>query len=61
MNRKELLIISVAIFLTIISWVVIDIYNIKTKVVLESQIKSTKVRDYDLDRKITDVLKQKSP
>ncbi len=59
MNKKELLILSVGVFLTIIAWMIIDIYHIKTSVIVRSKIKSVRLSNYQIDKKIIDILKEK--
>jgi len=59
MKGKELLIISIGIFLTIIAWMTIDIYHINIKINEQINIKPAQVPNYVMDKTIIDVLKQK--
>jgi hypothetical protein len=56
---KELLILSLGVFLTIIAWMMLDIYHIQTKINEQIHIKPAQVPNYTMDRTIIDVLKQK--
>lgn len=59
MKGKELLILSLGVFLTIIAWMMLDIYHIQTKINEQIHIKPAQVPNYTMDRTIIDVLKQK--
>ena len=61
MKNKEFLIISVGIFLTIIAWIVIDIYHIKTTVIRTESIKSVSIPNYEIDKTIIDAVMSKKP
>jgi len=56
---KELLILSLGVFLTIIAWMVLDIYHIQTKIAEQINIKPAQVPNYVMDKTIIDVLKQR--
>lgn len=59
MKRKEIFIFSIAVFLTIIAWVVIDIYHIQQKINLQIGFKPVQVPNYQMDQQIIEILKQK--
>jgi hypothetical protein len=59
MKGKELLILSLGVFLTIIAWMILDIYHIQTKITEQISIKPAQVPNYVMDKTIIDVLKQK--
>lgn len=59
MNRKELLLISVAIFLTVIAWLVADLYHAATTERLKDKVKVLKIKNYDMGKSIIDQLKAK--
>jgi len=56
---KELLVLSLGVFLTIIAWMVLDIYHIQSKINEQINIKPAQVPEYVMDKVIIDVLKQK--
>jgi hypothetical protein len=47
------------VFLTIIAWMMLDIYHIQTKINEQINIKPAQVPNYIMDKTIIDVLKQK--
>lgn len=59
MKKVEILILSVAIFFTIIAWVLIDIYHIQQKINEQIGIKPATVPNYQMDQKVIEVLRQK--
>ena len=61
MNQKELFWISVTIFLTMIAWMILDIYKVKTKTTVESGLKSVQTVDFTIKTDILNILKEKTP
>ena len=61
MKQKELLVISVSIFLTLIAWMVIEIYAIQTKDEVSKIIAPLKQPKVTIDQKVLQDLKQKTP
>ena len=59
MKGKELLILSLGVFLTIIAWMMLDIYHIQIKINEQVNIKPAPVPNYVMDKSVIDVLKQK--
>lgn len=59
MKGKELLILSLGVFLTIIAWMILDIYHIQIKITEQIKIKPAQVPNYVMDKTIIEVLKQK--
>jgi hypothetical protein len=60
MNPKELLIISLTVFLTIIAWVVSELYVIRKETPTEQEIQSVSL-NYSIDTTILDELEKKIP
>ena len=58
MKRKELLILSIAVFMTIISWVVIEVYKVKNSQIIEEDIQLPEVKRYNIDTSIIEKLKK---
>ncbi|NMB84489.1 hypothetical protein GYA28_04380 [Candidatus Roizmanbacteria bacterium] len=60
MNQKELFLLSVMIFMTILAWMLLDVYRIK---MTESTANPTftNIKNIKLDGKVLEVLKEKSP
>lgn len=59
MNRKEVLVISISIFLTIVAWVMIDIYHIQQRINESVQTKPYQIPNYTMDKKIIDLLRDR--
>jgi hypothetical protein len=60
MKNKELFIISITIFFTILAWVIIDIYHIQTKINEQINIKPAQIPNYKLDKGIIETLKNRT-
>jgi len=59
MKSKELLALALGVFLTIIAWMLLDIYHIQTKINEQITIKPAQVPNYTMDKSIIEILKQK--
>ena len=60
MNQKELFWISLTVFLTIVAWMLLDIYRVKTQTKVEG-LKSLQTVDFTIRPDILKVLKGKTP
>ncbi|KKQ38354.1 MAG: hypothetical protein US54_C0012G0051 [Candidatus Roizmanbacteria bacterium GW2011_GWA2_37_7] len=60
MKQKDLLIISLTIFLTVIAWVMLELKSIREQTPTDTQIESYSL-DYNVDTKILKVLEEKKP
>lgn len=61
MNKKEFLFISIGIFLTIIAWIVVDIYHIKKKTSDRELTRPEAMQSYEINKKIIDIIMEKKP
>ena len=61
MNQKELFWISVTVFLTIVAWMILDIYRVKTQTTIESKLQSLQTVDFKIKPDILEVLKERNP
>jgi len=59
MNKKEVLIISVSIFLTIAAWVIIDLYHIQQRISDTIKIEPVQIPNYRMDKKLIDLLRER--
>ncbi len=59
MRKKELLMISIAIFLTVIAWLVADIYHAATAEKIKEQVPILKIKNYDMGMSILEELRNK--
>lgn len=61
MNQKELFWISLTIFLTIVSWMVLDIYRARTQVSVKSELGSLETVNFTIKSDVLQTLKERSP
>lgn len=62
MNKKELLFISITIFLTAIAWLIADIYQVSSQPKIKAIIKLPEIStNYQIDKNILNTLKEKKP
>ena len=60
MNKKELLIMSIGVFLTVIAWLVADIYHAATEEIVQAKVTSPRIVNYKIDKDILKVLESKT-
>ena len=60
MNTKELMLISGTVFMTIIAWVVFEVFAIQQSTPTQEEIDSISL-NYNIDVKILDTLREKTP
>ncbi len=60
MNNKELLFISVTVFLTIVAWMVFELYGIRLSTPSDAQIESVTL-NYTIDTDVFEILRNKVP
>ncbi len=61
MNTKELLAISIGIFLTIVAWMVADLYHAKQSTVVDGVVNQAEVPSYKINPTVFTILKEKTP
>ncbi len=61
MNQRELLIISIGIFLTIIAWMIIDLYHVQQSKTFQGNLGAVQVPSISINSKMFEVLKNKVP
>jgi len=60
MNRKEVLLLSIGVFLTVICWLIADIYHASTEDKIKSRIAIPQVYQYKISTDLLDTLKSKT-
>jgi len=60
MNRKEVLILSVGVFLTVISWLIADIHHASTEDKIKSRIVIPQVQQYNISKEMLETLRNKT-
>jgi hypothetical protein len=61
MNQKELFWISITIFLTIFAWMILDIFKVKTKITVQSELKTVQTVDFVIKPGVLEILKERNP
>ncbi|NTU72628.1 hypothetical protein HGB07_00405 [Candidatus Roizmanbacteria bacterium] len=61
MNQRELLFITIGIFLTIVAGIVLDVYHVRNKSSLDAQIKPVQSVVKQINTTILDDLQSKTP
>lgn len=59
MNKKEFLYIAIGIFLTIIAWVIADIYHASTEQKIKNKIEIPQIENYTIDKNVLEVIENK--
>lgn len=61
MKQRELFILSITIFLTIVSWVLFDLNSLSKKITIRSDIAKYEQVDFSVRSSIVDNLKKRKP
>lgn len=59
MKRKELLVMSIGVFLTIVAWVIIEVYKIQNQDV-QGNVSLPKIEKHRIDTAVIEQLRQKT-
>lgn len=60
MNRKEVLLLSIGVFLTVIGWLIADIYHASTEDKIKSRIVIPQVQQYKISKEMLKTLRNKT-
>ncbi|MGB9882937.1 MAG: hypothetical protein ACPLRN_00245 [Microgenomates group bacterium] len=60
MNKKEVLFISIAIFLTIVAWMIADLYHASTEEKIKTKIEVPDLKKYNINQQILEKIKSKN-
>ncbi len=60
MNKKELMLLSIGIFLTVVAWLIADIYHAATVEQVKAKEEIPAIKKYDLSKDILQILKEKT-
>jgi len=60
MNRKEVLLLSIGVFLTVIGWLIADIYHASTEDKIKSRISLPQITQYKISKDVLEQLKGKT-
>ena len=59
MNRKEVLFLSIGVFLTVVAWVVADVYHAATQEKIKTRVDIPTLNNYQIDIDLLRILKDK--
>lgn len=60
MNKKELLLLSIGVFMTVIAWLVADIYHAATEEKIKVRTQIPTLKKYHVDEQLLKNLKEKT-
>jgi len=60
MNRKEVLLLSIGVFLTVISWLIADVHHAATEDKIKSRIEIPQIFHYEISKELLGTLKDKT-
>lgn len=60
MNKKEILFLSIGVFLTVIAWLVADVYHASTEEKIKSKIDIPKLENYKVSKELLETIKNKN-
>ena len=61
MNKKELLVISIGIFMTIVAWMIADLYHTKQNTIVDEVVNQASIPSYKINPTVFSILKEKTP
>ncbi len=59
MNKKEILILSIGVFLTVVAWLVADLYRASNESKIQKKIDLPSIENYQIKKEILEILKTK--
>ncbi len=59
MNKKDLLILSIGIFFTVIAWLIADVYHAATTEKIKSQVQLPVLKTYTINTSVLKTLKKR--
>lgn len=60
MKQKDILIIAVTIFLTVVAWIIVEVRTVRQETPTDTEIESNRF-EYTVDTSLLDELEQRSP
>jgi len=60
MNKKEVLLLSIGVFLTVVYWLIADIHHASTEDKIKSEINMPQVYQYKISKELLETLKNKT-
>lgn len=59
MNKKELLFLSIGIFLTVVAWLIADIYHAATEEKIKTRIEIPQLDNYKINKELLNIIENK--
>lgn len=59
MNKKEVLLLSIGVFLTVIAWLIADVYHAATEEKIKSKVEIPNISNYVIDVDVLNILDKK--
>lgn len=59
MNKKEVLLLSIGVFLTVIAWLIADVYHAATEEKIKSKVEIPNISSYVIDVDVLNTLDKK--
>lgn len=60
MNKKEILLLSIGVFLTVIAWLIADIHYASTEDKIKLKISLPQVNQYQISKDLLEILKNRT-
>ena len=60
MNKKEILLLSIGVFLTVVAWLIADIYHAATQEKIKQRVELPILKKYQVEEKILEELRVRS-
>ena len=60
MNKKEILLLSIGVFLTVVAWLIADIYHAATEEKIKQRVELPILKKYQVEEKILEELRVRS-
>ena len=60
MNKKEVLFLSIGVFLTVVAWLIADIYHAATEEKIKTKVNIPTLNNYKIDKDLLESLKTKT-
>ncbi|GIW64966.1 MAG: hypothetical protein KatS3mg092_0899 [Patescibacteria group bacterium] len=59
MNKKEVLFIAIGIFLTVITWLIADLYHANTEQKIKDKIEIPQIENYQIKKDVLEIIENK--
>ena len=60
MNKKDILFLSVGIFLTVLAWLIADIYHASTEQKIQTKVEVPTLENYTISKDLLNIIQNKT-